>query len=62
MGLALASPADSSWLLLKRRWVRVENRGRRIISWLNKATVELPGRNKEDEGRSLSTEVTSGTH
>lgn len=53
MGLARASSADSSWLLLKRRWVRVENRGRRTVSWLNGATVELTERNKEDEGRSL---------
>lgn len=54
MGLARASPADSSWLLLlKRRWVRVENRGGRRVSWLNGATVELTERNKEDEGRSL---------
>ncbi|TWW57485.1 Lipoma-preferred partner -like protein [Takifugu flavidus] len=45
--------ADSSWLLLKRRWVRVENRGRRTVPWLNGATVELTERNKEDEGRSL---------
>lgn len=57
MGLARVSPADSSWLLLKRRWVRLENKGRRrrrrMVSWLNRATVELSERNKEDEGRSL---------
>lgn len=37
--------------------------GRGVILWLNKATAELAERNKEEEeGRSLSTEVTAGTH